>query len=148
MRIALADGHIPFPTPQFVAQRLPLPERQARRQAELSRVDGPVDRRQQFAPKQCHHHAHGQQECLPLPWARPWPLQTHTPKTARGLLQREAFRDELSARAADAAHQVMLSQLRTELRTRHYSLRTEQAYEHWMRRFVIFHKLKSPRVLG
>jgi hypothetical protein len=74
--------------------------------------------------------------------------QTHTPETARGLLQREAFRDELSARAADAAHQVMLSQLRTELRTRHYSLRTEQAYEHWMRRFVIFHKLKSPRVLG
>jgi integron integrase len=88
------------------------------------------------------------QECLPLPWARPWPLQTHTPATARGLLQREAFRDKLSARAVDAAHQKMLSQLRTELRVRHYSLRTEQAYEHWMRRFVTFHELKSPWELG
>jgi hypothetical protein len=26
------------------------------------------------------------QEYLSLPWARPWPLQTHTPETARGLL--------------------------------------------------------------
>jgi hypothetical protein len=65
------------------------------------------------------------QECLPLPWARPWPLQPYTPETARGLLQREFFRDELSARAVDATHQAMPSQLRTELRARHYSLRTE-----------------------
>jgi site-specific recombinase XerD len=42
----------------------------------------------------------------------------------------------------------MLSRLRTEIRTRHYSLRAEQAYEHWMRRFVTFHELKSPRELG
>jgi site-specific recombinase XerD len=38
--------------------------------------------------------------------------------------------------------------LRTELRARHYSLRTEQAYEHWMRRFVTFHGLKSLQELG
>jgi integron integrase len=88
------------------------------------------------------------QECLPRPWARPWPLQTHTPETARALPRRNSFRDELSGRAVDAAHQEMLSRLRTELRARHYSLRTEQAYEHWMRRFVTFHKLKSPRELG
>jgi integron integrase len=88
------------------------------------------------------------QECLPLPWARPWPWQTHTPETVKGLLQRESFRDALSARAVDAAHQEMLNRLRTELRARHYSLRTEQAYEHWMRRFVTFHELKSPRELG
>jgi Phage integrase, N-terminal SAM-like domain/Phage integrase family len=88
------------------------------------------------------------QEYLLLPWARLWPLQTHTPETARGLLQRESFRDGLSAGAVDAAHQAMLNRLRTELRARHSSLRTEQAYEHWMRRFVTFHKLKSPRELG
>jgi Phage integrase, N-terminal SAM-like domain len=35
-----------------------------------------------------------------------------------------------------------------ELRARHYSFRAEQAYEHWMRRFVTFHELKSPRKLG
>ena len=88
------------------------------------------------------------QGCLPLPWARPWPLQPHTSEAARGLLQRGSFRDELSACAVDAPHQAMLSRLRTELRARHYSLRTEQAYEHWMRRFVTFHGLKSPRELG
>jgi integrase-like protein len=31
------------------------------------------------------------QEYLLRPWARPWPLQTHTPETVRGLLQRESF---------------------------------------------------------
>jgi integron integrase len=42
----------------------------------------------------------------------------------------------------------VLTRLRTELRARHYSLRTEQAYEHWMRRFVTFHGLKSLQELG
>ena len=88
------------------------------------------------------------QEWLPLPWARPWPLQTHAPEKASGLLERRSFRDELSSRAIDAAHQAMLSRLRTEIRIRHYSLRTEQAYEHWMRRFITFHDLKSPQELG
>jgi hypothetical protein len=88
------------------------------------------------------------QECLPRPWAQPWALQTHPPAIARGFLPRESFRDEFSARAVDAAHREKLSQLRTELRVRHYSLRTEQACEHWMRRSVTFHELKSPRELG
>jgi integrase len=34
------------------------------------------------------------------------------------------------------------------MRTRHYSFRTEQAYVHWMRRFVTFHELQSPQDLG
>jgi Phage integrase, N-terminal SAM-like domain len=88
------------------------------------------------------------QQGLPLPWARPWPFQAHTPETARGLPQPEFFRDELSSRAVDAAHQEMLSRLRTEIHARHYSLRTEPADEHWMRRFVTFHALQSPRELG
>lgn len=41
-----------------------------------------------------------------------------------------------------------LSRLRTEMRARHYPLRTEQAYVHWVRRFVTFHCQKSPRELG
>jgi hypothetical protein len=88
------------------------------------------------------------QECLPLPWARTWPLQAHAEEATRGLRPRQSFRDELSARAVDADHQELLSRLRTEIRARHYSLRTEQAYEHWMRRFVTFHALQSPRQLG
>jgi hypothetical protein len=88
------------------------------------------------------------QQCLPLAWARPWPWQTRTPETARGLLQPEFFHDGLSSRAVDAAHQQMLSRLRTEMHARHYSRRTEQNYAHWMWRFVTFHELKSPRELG
>jgi hypothetical protein len=45
------------------------------------------------------------QECLPLPWARPWPLPTDTTEIVRELLPRAAFRDELGAPAVDAAHQ-------------------------------------------
>jgi hypothetical protein len=35
-----------------------------------------------------------------------------------------------------------------KIETRHYSLRTEQAYEHWMQRFVTFRELKLPWELG
>jgi integrase len=88
------------------------------------------------------------QECLPLPWARPWPFNAYTIEAAKGLSQQKTFRDEVSSNEVEARHQAVLSRLRTEMRTRHYSLRTEQAYAHWMRRFVTFHCLKSPRELG
>ena len=34
------------------------------------------------------------------------------------------------------------------LRTRHYSRRTEEAYIHWIRRFLLFHKGRHPRELA
>lgn len=34
------------------------------------------------------------------------------------------------------------------LRARHYSLRTEQAYVHWVRRYIFYHKLRHPREMG
>ena len=46
-------------------------------------------------------------------------------------------------------HQVpLLEQLRTALRTRHYSQRTEEAYLSWARRFARFHGLRDPRQLA
>ena len=33
----------------------------------------------------------------------------------------------------------LLDQVRQALRVRHYSLRTEQAYTHWVKRYVLFH---------
>jgi len=42
----------------------------------------------------------------------------------------------------------LLTRLRVELRARHYSRRTEQAYVQWVRRYVRFHGLRHPRVLG
>lgn len=42
----------------------------------------------------------------------------------------------------------LLLQLRQALRLRHYSRRTEQAYVHWVRRFVVFHRMRHPAELG
>ncbi|WP_245785099.1 phage integrase N-terminal SAM-like domain-containing protein [Paracidovorax wautersii] len=35
--------------------------------------------------------------------------------------------------------------MRSHLRTRHYSLRTEQAYIDWVRRFILFHGKRHPQ---
>ncbi len=42
----------------------------------------------------------------------------------------------------------LLDQVRELLRIRHYSIRTEQAYLQWIRRFVIFHGKRHPRDMG
>jgi len=42
----------------------------------------------------------------------------------------------------------LLDQLRESLRLRHYSLRTEDAYVDWVRRFILFHDKRHPREMG
>lgn len=42
----------------------------------------------------------------------------------------------------------LLDQLRESLRVRHYSLRTEDAYVDWARRFILFHGKRHPREVG
>ena len=42
----------------------------------------------------------------------------------------------------------LLEQVRAEIRARHYSRRTEDAYIHWIRRFIVFHGRRHPRELG
>jgi len=42
----------------------------------------------------------------------------------------------------------LLDQLRERIRYCHYSLRTEQAYVFWVRRFVRFHGMRHPREMG
>ena len=42
----------------------------------------------------------------------------------------------------------LLAQVRTAIRTRHYSPRTEEAYVQWVRRFVRFCNTRHPRELG
>jgi integrase len=42
----------------------------------------------------------------------------------------------------------LLEQVRAEIRTRHYSRRTEEAYVHWIRRFIVFHGRRHPRELA
>lgn len=42
----------------------------------------------------------------------------------------------------------LLDVVREKLRIRHYSLRTEQQYMHWVRRFLRFHHHRHPREMG
>jgi integron integrase len=41
-----------------------------------------------------------------------------------------------------------LEELRRAIRVRHYSIRTEQAYLMWVRRFILFHGKRHPREMG
>jgi integron integrase len=42
----------------------------------------------------------------------------------------------------------LLDQVRARLRTQHLSLRTEEAYVGWIRRFILFHDKRHPKVMG
>jgi integron integrase len=42
----------------------------------------------------------------------------------------------------------LLDQVRERIRVKHYSLRTEDAYLHWIRRFIFFHGKRHPRHMG
>ena len=42
----------------------------------------------------------------------------------------------------------LLDRLRTAIRVRGYSLRTEQSYVHWARRFILFHGKRHPAGMG
>ena len=42
----------------------------------------------------------------------------------------------------------LLERLRIHLRTRHYSIRTEQAYIDWARRFIVYHGKRHPQDMG
>lgn len=41
-----------------------------------------------------------------------------------------------------------LEQIREAIRVRHYSIRTEQAYVDWARRFILFHGKRHPKDMG
>ena len=42
----------------------------------------------------------------------------------------------------------LLDRMRVEIRVRHYSIRTEQVYVDWVRRFIIFHNKRHPKEMG
>ncbi len=48
----------------------------------------------------------------------------------------------------DSPPPTLLNQFRTALRIRHYSLRTEESYVQWMRRFIQFHGRRHPSQMG
>jgi len=42
----------------------------------------------------------------------------------------------------------LLDQVRHKIRLKHYSIRTEEAYTDWVRRFILYHGRRHPRDLG
>jgi integron integrase len=42
----------------------------------------------------------------------------------------------------------LLDRVRWRLRAKHYSIRTEQAYSEWIRRFILFHRKRHPDEMG
>jgi len=42
----------------------------------------------------------------------------------------------------------LMDQMRTALRSRHYSPRTEKAYCLWVKRFIYFHNIRHPAEMG
>ena len=42
----------------------------------------------------------------------------------------------------------LLDRLRQTLRTKHYAYNTEQAYVHWVLRYILFHDKRHPQDLG
>jgi len=57
------------------------------------------------------------------------------------------FRDQILPGEAERRQGPVLQQLRTEVRERHYSYRTETTYLEWVRRFLAFHAYADPRQL-
>src|SRR5437016_10744798 len=50
--------------------------------------------------------------------------------------------------AAVASSPKLLDRVRWHLRVKHYSIRTEQAYVDWIRRFILFHNKRHPDTMG
>lgn len=42
----------------------------------------------------------------------------------------------------------LLDRMRAEIRVRHYSIRTEETYVDWARRFILFNDKRHPKELG
>ncbi|WP_419655740.1 integron integrase [Desulfosarcina variabilis] len=42
----------------------------------------------------------------------------------------------------------LLDQVREKIRVRHYSIRTEESYVRWIRRFILFHGKRHPKEMG
>ena len=42
----------------------------------------------------------------------------------------------------------LLDQVRDKLRVKHYSIRTEQSYTDWIKRYILFHGKRHPSEMG
>lgn len=55
---------------------------------------------------------------------------------------------DFSDKGATVQPPKLLDQVREKLRVKHYSIRTEQTYLEWIKRFIFFHDKQHPKNLG
>jgi hypothetical protein len=46
--------------------------------------------------------------------------------------------------AMEPASRTLLDRVRDAIRLKHYSILTEQAYVHWIKRYIFFHNVRHP----
>jgi len=74
-------------------------------------------------------------------------IKTELPDEATG--SDEDFRDScIDSDRFYVLHGDLMKQVVSEIRVRHYSMRTEKAYGIWIKRFLIYHRLKDPRSMN
>jgi hypothetical protein len=54
----------------------------------------------------------------------------------------------MNAEAAPPNPPKLLDRVRNAIRVRHYSRHTEEAYVHWIRRYILFHNKRHPSAMG
>ena len=54
----------------------------------------------------------------------------------------------MEAAVASAKKPKLLDRVRSDLRVKRYSIRTEKAYIDWIRRFILFHGKRHPSEMG
>ena len=69
----------------------------------------------------------------------------HPPQEA--IAKIDKFRDQVIAGEVERQFSELVEAIKTEVRSRHYSYRTETSYLDWVRRFIAFHDYADPRKL-
>jgi len=54
----------------------------------------------------------------------------------------------MEAKAVSQDSPKLLDRIRAEIRVRHYSIRTEEVYVDWARRFILYHNKRHPKDMG
>jgi integron integrase len=81
-------------------------------------------------------------------------VQLAEPAEVSALLQRPALPAQATARPLppqlerSSRPAKLIDQIRAVIRARHYSRRTEEAYIHWARQFIVFHGKRHPLEMG
>jgi len=74
-------------------------------------------------------------------------IESGTPISAQCLLSAGGT-DLASSTCVNGKPPKLLDRVRHLIRARHYSPRTEEAYVHWIRRYILFHRKRHPSEMG